>query len=685
MPPSMSTTTLSERVRPRLGGEAPAKLERVLGHPLAFAATASILLVLYGATFVINPDRVAPTKDPAYYTWRTEALLSESPERFLELRGAFDMFAGGYRVAAPVLGGLLRQIPGMSSLNTTTFIMATTPVVTALLLAGFAYRSRRDPLLWHAVAFASASLYLTPPFVGYLDNVLCLAFLAAAVWFIGPARRSWGGRAGLFVMLMGAGFTHPTTLAIFCLFLGATSAVRVVTRAFDLRSVMRDDTPMLATAFAAALCVLGIWTVGIWGESASLAEAALPPPYGVDFFVQRLLLWIDAMRPALNGPLLVAGIVGLVAAGRRAAEDDLALISLVWLAPLAGLFGFLAGIAYPYYRFFNTTLAWVLLVGVGAYFVLALGIGLARRGGAGLVGLALVAAVIVVVATNLASGFDVAKWNDPTKGWLSASTRADLDALRSHLAGIDRPVVFVIDDETSTFQIWGFTKLSGNTSRYGLPPGSIDNAFLYLGSVENFLAGEPTERGEPTYDKLSRALLEDVATGVRASGKEPVVVVASAFNATGSNAELAAGEAELPPASGVAAVWAVSTGRITAAPGATIDVADVRGSAGDPPTSGTGVAHLGRVLGALALLLLPGVLAFRGLVPGGSFAEALGMVPALAMTLLAGAGISVLAVARAPLGPGLALTAVVLALAVAGVTRALPNASPAGRTGAVPR
>jgi hypothetical protein len=650
----------------------------VLGHPLAFAATALILLALYGATFVTNPDRVAPTKDPAYYTWRTEALISESPQRLLELRGAFDMFAGGYRVAAPVLGGLLRQIPGISALNTTTFIMATVPVITSLLLAGFAYRSRRDPLLWHSVAFATASLYLTPPFVGYLDNVLCLAFLAAAVWFIGPARHSWSGRAGLFAMLMGAGFTHPTTLAIFCLFLGLTSAVRIVARGFDLRPVIRDDTPMLATAFVSALCVFAIWTIGIWGESASLAEAALPPPYGVDFFVQRLVLWINAMHPVLNGPLLVAGLVGLVAAGRRAAEDDLALVAVVWLAPLVGLFGFLAGIAYPYYRFFNTTLAWVLLVGVGAYFLLRLFIALARRGGAGLLGLVGVGAVAVVLATNLSTGFDVAKWNDPTKGWLSASTRADLDVLRSSLAGIDRPVVFVIDDETTTFQIWGFTKLSGNTSRYGLPPGRIDNAYMYLGSLKSFLAGEPTERGERTYDRLSRALLEDAAAATSESGKEPLVVVASAFNATGSNAELASGEAELPPARGVAGIWAVSDGRITASPGGARAAPDRAGGDGDQPSSGSGVVHLVRLLAAFALMLLPGALAFRWLVPGGSFAEALGMVPALALALLAGSGIAVLAVTRAELSPSLALVSVALALAVAAATRALPTVARSG-------
>ena len=48
-------------------------------------------------------------------------------------------------------------------------------------------------------------------------------------------------------------------------------------------------------------------------------------------------------------------------------DDELARVSIVWLAPLVGLFGFVGGLTYPYYRFFNTTLAWVLLVGVGMF------------------------------------------------------------------------------------------------------------------------------------------------------------------------------------------------------------------------------------------------------------------------------------------------------------------------------
>ena len=219
-----------------------------------------ILLALFGGTFITNPDRVAPTKDPAYYTWRTEALLSEKPETLLEIEGpaiegSSGMFEGGYRVTAPILGGFLRQMADVATLRMTVVLMAVLPVLTALLLAGFAYRQRRDPSdLPRRSARVPASLLLTPPFVGYLDNVLCLVFLAPPLHFIPGTRTSWparGSRSSASCLL--AGLTHPTTLVIFCVVLGGMAAVRLLFRRFDLQVGDPDDGPMLLTAFAAAL------------------------------------------------------------------------------------------------------------------------------------------------------------------------------------------------------------------------------------------------------------------------------------------------------------------------------------------------------------------------------------------------------------------------------------------------
>ena len=642
----MKNAALTDRAPAREGTLS--RSDGILGHPGAFLLTALVLVFVFGSSFIVDGNRVAPTKDPAYYTWRTEALISEGPTTLIELRGpeieGSGMFEGGYRVTAPILGGFLRHLADIESLRTTVVLMVVLPVLIALLLGGFAYRQRRDPLIFHAVALGAGSLLLTPPFVGYLDNVLCLMFLAAALHFIPPLRESWGARGGFALFLVLSGLTHPTTLIIFCMTLGAMSVVRLVYRRFDLRSVVRDDAPLLLTAFGSLVLTILIWTIGIWGDSASLTESALPPPYGVDFFLNRMVLWIDAMHPLLNGPLFLIGLVGLLAAGRRAAEDHLSLVAIVWLAPIVGAFGFLADKAYPYYRFFNTTLAWVLLVGIGAYFAARFFI---QRGGLALLGLL---ALAVIIGNNFVQGLEQSGWNRPTSGWISEEARTDLDALRGYLEAVDEdtPVIFVIDDEPAQpFQIYGFTKLSGNTSRYGLPLGMVDRGYLYLGDLDNLLAGEPTLTGEETYDTLSPALLEDAEKGIEASGEEPLIVVASVFNKKGANADIF--EGGTPPSEAL-----IVTDGAVVAPGGSQAVAS-----GDEESGG--IFHLLLVLVGFALICLPGFFAYRLLFPAADLGSALGMVPALGLALIAAVTTLVLAILRTPFSQGVALGCLVLA------------------------
>lgn len=657
MAPPMETSTSTQRASvPTVPQD---RITSILGRPVAYLATTAILLALFGWTFVANPDRVAPTKDPAYYTWRTEALINEDPETLLNIEGAFGMFEGGYRVYAPVVGAYLREAAGISTLRVTVVMMAVLPVLIALLLAGFAYRQRRDPLIWHSVALGSGSLLLTPPFVGYLDNVLCLVFLAASLYFIPTAKNSWPSRIAFFLFLLGAGFTHPTTLVIFCVVLGGMAAARLLFRRFDLRGVIADDGPMLVTAFAAAVTTVAIWTVGIWGKSASLSESALSPPYGSDFFVDRLVLWVKAMTPALNVPLFVIGLVGLlVATGKRAAEDDLTRVSIVWLAPLVGIFGFLAGAAYPYYRFFNTTLAWVLLVGVGMWLAARFFIDAARGGGVRSLALVGLVALLAVVYSNFMKGFDLSGWNNAAGGWINSSQKAQMDALRVELrrSGDERPVVFVVDDEPDQeFQIWGFTKLSGNTSRYGMPTDQIENAYLYLGSLDNFLAGEPTLRGEETYDRVSRGTLEDAQEGIERSGKEPIVVVADAFNPAGANADLSL----LDTGGAGEEVWLVQEDGTVEHGSGSVQTAELF-----PGEDDGGPLDIVWALLGLAALLVPGYFALRWALPGAGLGEALGMVPALSLTALSLVGMVVIAVTRSAFSAPLVWVSVVLAAAI---------------------
>jgi hypothetical protein len=651
-------------------------IDRMLGHPIAFVVSAVILFAVFGAPFVSEPDRVAPTKDPAFYTWRTEAFLTEEPVRLLEIEGPNGMFAAGYRMIAPLLGGLLRRIGGVASLSVTTILMVVLPPLISLLLASFVYRRLPDPVLWHAVAFASAGLLLTPPFVGYLDNVLCLFFLATALFFMGGTAYSWQHRAGFTLFLVLAGLTHPTTLAIFCVTLGLFALARFAFGRFDLRRTLRADGWLIACGVTAAVLTLAIWTVGAWGKPVSLGEAALPPPYGSDFFVDRMLLWIKAMRPLLTGPLLVIGLVTLLASGRRVVQDEVGRVGILWLAPLAGLFGFVAGLTYPYYRFFNTTLAWVVLVGIGAGVAMRFFLETARRGGAMWLTALGTIAVAFILGSNLLSGLSISGWTKEKNQWLEPTTKQELDELRAGLAieSRDRPVIFVIDDEPpEPFQVYGFSKLSGNTSRYALPPGQIDRGYLYLGDFDELAEGRPTERGEVTYDRLSVALLEDARAGMEAAEQPPIIVIASAFNVKGANADLATQtDGSLPAVAdgslaetwgeyGIPLVWTVS--------GTAIYEWTPDGPVGlersSLPPEDPGEIHIVRVVAAIVLLLIPGAVATWSIFKRDGLAAWLALVPALAAGLLSIAGFVVVTLLREPFTIATAWMTVVLAFVLA--------------------
>jgi hypothetical protein len=657
----MADPTFIKRAQPHSPWMSGHRTDRGLGSPWAFLLTGLILVVIFGATFVTNPDRPAAADDPAYYTWRTEALLSNEPDAMLGIHGPLDMYSSGYRVTTPVIGGLIRRIADVGPLTPTIVLSVGLRVLIPMLLAGFAYSHRRDPLIWHVVAIGSASLLVTPPFAGYLDNVMTLLFLTASLYLLEPMRTRWSARAGFFVLLLLSGMTHPTTLAIFCVVLGAMAVVRLIYRRFDLRSVIRDDAAMLTTAFLAAVGTYVIWKVGIWGESASLSEAALPPPAGADFFKTRLGDWVGAMRPLLNAPLFLIGLVGLLAAGRDAAEDELARVGVVWLAPLAGVLGAVAGLTYPYYRFFNTTLAWVLLVGVGAYFLARFFLGVARGGGLGTIAVLGLVAIAAVFAGNFKAGLDQTHWNDPADAWVKPDQRADLDALRAFIDAdpetADRPVIFIADDDApEPVRIYGFAKLVGNVSRYGVPGELQDDTAYYLGSLENFLAGRPTDRDD-YYRSLSEASLEDAQKVAPELSRSALIVVADVFNKTGSNADIVHGT--LPP-SGADVIF-LRDGQVE------VSVEDTTTIMDKPTRDGEGPEGILRALGGALLLLLPGLLLVRYLLPGASPGETIAMVPVLGISLLALVTIVQLGVTGSALTSGQAWVAWTIATALSGL------------------
>ena len=628
-----------------------------LGHPLAYLVTVAALIAVFAWPYLLDTKRSAPTWDPAFYTWRTEAFIAEPPDAVLEMRGVLGMYDRGYRVGTPLLGTFLRNLGGFSSLRMTIVLSVALPVVLALLLAGVAEAVRPGPLTFHVTALAAGGVLFMPPFVGYLDNMLCLVLLTAALLFIARANGSSSARIGAGLCLVAAGFVHPTSLAIFCGVVIGAALLSIVASPRRILQRARAESPTLVTVAVSAGVVVAAWRLGVWGISAPLADAALAPPYAAERFLDRLGRWIDVMHWQRNVPLLVVGAVIAVAA-LRARGGRLTALTLLWLLPLVGVFGWLAGLSYPYYRFLNATPVWVVLFGLGAASVIAWAARNLKRPLLAPLGLLLIVVTVGAMALNIRDG--LRRYGSTSSGaragWLSASERRDLDALRRALetSEEDRPVVVVVNSRPGP-QVWASTKLAGSTARYGVPRERLRDLHVYLGDAPNVALGIPTIRNEPTYDRLSRALFDESRTSI-GRGEDPIVVVASTFNRAGINGLVARGRESVDLSAGD--LWMLHRGVVSAS-GEEI--------AGPVPEGSDDPGWLRAVLGLGGglLLLLPGLAFCAGHREWGRLPVALGLIPGVSAALLIVSGIALLAVVRVPLSPAATWGALALATTVA--------------------
>src|SRR5439155_16392559 len=161
------------------------------------------------------------------------------------------------------------------------------------------------------------------PYVGYMDNIICLYILALTLPFIRAARTSWGARSALAILLFLATMTHPTTTAIFVAVLAAGAGLRFLTTRFSLAKTWRADGPMLAACAVGAVAGLAMWKLGAWGVKAPFADAALPPPYPGSVFRFQLGQWVGSLKPVFTGPLVAIALGSIAVAVRRRGREAL--------------------------------------------------------------------------------------------------------------------------------------------------------------------------------------------------------------------------------------------------------------------------------------------------------------------------------------------------------------------------
>lgn len=626
----------------------------VMRRPGAALVLASLITLVMGWQFITDASRAVPALDTAWYQWRAEYIQANDPGSLIEIQGADGSLAGGYRVAQPVLAAMVRIVAGVDAGVPTVVLSIFFRVVAAAAAAAFAWRYRRSRLLFYLTLLAVPALFLLQQFFGFMDNFFALALVGGTLVLMDRMRTSWVARVGATAMLFLTGLTHPTTLALFLLSLGLVAAYHFLREGFSLRAALRSGvTPVLWAGALASVLMVGAWVGGMWGPAAGLNEAAVPPPETVSYFIQRSLSVFRGMQPLTLVPVFLLGLGSLlVAAWRR--RERFAEITVAWNLPLLGMLGFVLGAAYPYFRFFNATLAPLLTIAAGLAAVIGLGMRFTRRPWA---------LVAPVVAAALVAGILFGWWWGGLSGWNSRGTWLTPE-VRTTLAAADgyleaepegRKVIFVTDAQPGEVVPYGKYKEFANALFAGLRGERIDDAVVYFGRVEDLQEGRATAIGDEEYDRLAADAAVEAIPLLREEPGNVVVMMPMEFNDHSANPEwLAACEA--CPEVGESEVYVlgdlmeapVSDGSLRAGAEAT---AEARAFAADPPGP---LGGLGGTLGALAglvlLLVVPGWLLHRAL-PDPDPVEAIALVPLLSATAVTVVGVLVLAVLRGPLTP----------------------------------
>lgn len=637
---------------PDLAPKTPVSLLR---SPFVLLLAIAAVLLAFGWTFLQDPSISAPTRDPAWYTWRSNLMMNDDPGLIADDWGPFSMFGGGYRVTVPLYGSILQRVAGIDLYTFSAFLMVGVPVLTGLALGAFSWRKHRDPLLFLLVMLATAALFMTTPYVGYLDQITVLFFLSLLLGFFEPARTSWGARTALFLVGIVAAYSHPTTCVIFGASLMGVFGLRVITSRFHLGPALKEFGPSLMSTGFGMVFGLASWLASPWGVAGSLADAALPPPYTREVFMNRLGGWVDSLQPAIIVPLVLLAIGWTTwhARSRHERSDGFGTISVMLLVPFLGILGFLAGAVYPYYRFMNATVALFPLVGLGAYVAVRWLLG--RPGRGRLLGYVGVIAVLGSLVFTFSEARTAARWADPNNQWIDQPTRTALSASTAVVENgpDDAPIVFLVNFG-DTYQSYGWSKTYTNVSRTGLPGDAVKRSMTYFGSAESFLADEPTVLTDETYNKMSRGFHREVTALRQEYTGEPIVFLVRQFNEGTVNEELLdSGDGSVLLLSEDIAVL-TGDGLATPSPEALQDAraaeAEVAEFYADHPGILGNLGHNLWVVVALGLLLVvPGLLSARFFGLDDPWLK-VALIPGISIALTLIAGVFVIAVHRAPFG-----------------------------------
>jgi len=652
-----TTTEPTAPEAPARPGTPASRLEALAGRPWMGLVVVAVVSVAMGWQFISDASRAVPAFDTAYYQWRVEYLMNAEPGAMIELRGAIGALAGGYRIAEPVLGALMRTVGGVDASVPTILLSIGFRILAAVAMAAFAWRHRRNWLLFYLTVLAIPAIFLLQRFFGYMDNFMSLALLGGVLLLMDRMPESWGARIAATLFMFLVGLSHPTTLAIFLLSMGALAGYRLL-RERSLMPVLRSEGLIVVTGTVAVILTAAFWLGGLWGPQSSFSDAAVPPPADVEYFVNRSIGVLKSLEPffplLVLFPLMAVGLVySMVRVVRR--KEYFSELTVAWTLPLLGMLGFLIGAAYPYFRFFNATLAPEMLAALGLFLVIW---GASRiRGGAGR---GVTAVAIVAVGFLLATWWSkgLGAWNAGGT-WLTPEIRETTAAASGYLRSTpaDERALFVVDAQGAAPLPYGAYKNFANAIYAGIDGDQIDDVSIFYGRVEDLEAGRASTFGDEVYDDIAADTAEAALPVLESESGNVAVFMPSIMNEDSTNAEfmtscsteqcVEVGETGLYL---LPAVGATPVDR-TALAAAAEEAGAARSFAQQPPAPFAGLG--GTLLSTLRLALLfivPGWLFYRRLASR-SWPEALALVPLFSIAAVTTVGLVLVAIVRAPFSP----------------------------------
>jgi hypothetical protein len=548
------------------------------------------------------------------------------------------------RPAYLVVASTISSLEGVEVLHLAVVLPAVMAAALGLAAAAFLRMSVRIPrwaVIPSAIAIGVSMNVVLMYEYGYMDNLMAAGVLMAAAI---PLVASVDERRGLIpaIVLLGAvGVIHGAFLAVVLAGVALTAAVYLPT---SFRMWRRGERKLLDTPSARLGEVAA--GAGILAGATLFATVSSPPSPRLNRgeLAKKLRADLPRYRLLLLLPLAAIGAASLAreGRGRRGRMRFVVTFLLAWSGiTLAGYLAYrFTSLPIPANRLLLFAFALPLLALLAVlWFARTIGRSSKRRTVAvfvaGVAGLVLLAEI---QWARTPAHIDAVKYRE------AAAADAYLGSIGAPVA---TPVVFIVDDQGPLpAAVIPFMR---DHILGAIAPERVAHTFMYMGSVENYLARRPTLVGLRQYDQVSKRFFNRMQ---HTYDQDPIVLIGSSFNVTNYHAwadprpesvyrdqGISVVQGPLPPAESIEPVDPLGNPgviKLALLSSATLALLAFVGL-------GWGVALFRRWLGRLELLAVAPAVGLAALIFGGLVVDRLGIrltgLPgALTPLVVAGAG-----------------------------------------------